>query len=197
MKREGGGLNGFQRLALACGTRLTAERAVSLSESELTFSFLVDQGVKPANFGAAQIGPLQMKRIGAETAGDLSKAGFVSLHLCDEKWASEAVSAYGAEDLRETFFQGPADSVALAGTRAADLLELGVNQLMEQVAGLPTEAFETLKQIQGRKRTEGLSAITLLDSGLRASQLRMLSIGPTQIRSMKDGTPEAVKKLGF
>lgn len=197
MRRDGGELNGFQRLALACGTRLTAERAVSLSEAELTFSFLVDHGVKPANFGAAQLGPLQMKRLGAETAGALSKAGFTSLHLVDEKWASEAVSAYGAEDLRETFFRGPADSVALAGTRAAELLELGVNDLLQQVAGLPTEAFETLKQLQGRKRTEGLSSTSLLDSGLRASQLRNLSIGPAQIRSMKDGTPEAVKKLGF
>jgi hypothetical protein len=190
-------LSGFQRLALCSQTRLSAEKAISIPENELTFASLVKLGAKPQNFGAAGVRPLRLKEMGANSVADLVAAGFTSLWLCDESFSCELVAAFGAADAKQAFLQTASDAVALAGTSAATELSVGVDELLSLCCGLPTEAFEVVRQLEPKDRTQGLRMRTLLDSGLRAPQLRGLGISVSQVRALEGADVKAVAKLGF
>ena len=51
------GLSAFQRLALFNGTSVSAEKALSLADEEITYEFLLSNGVQALNAGTAGLRP--------------------------------------------------------------------------------------------------------------------------------------------
>eukprot|EP00966_Prymnesium_polylepis_P049055 1135242-Prymnesium_polylepis.1 len=120
-----------QRLALFHGTSVTAETALQFSDAEINAELLRKGGVTMNNMTAAGVGPLLLKRMGVESASELSDMGFDALHLSDTQFATEATSAYGAADVGEAFLRSASDAVAIAGSDAMDILGVSVQQLLE------------------------------------------------------------------
>lgn len=186
-----------QKLALFHGSALNAEQALSIDDDAITFEMLLKNGVKAVNICAAGIRPLALKQHGVTTAMQMRRLDFDALHLVDPAICQEASAAYGASNVIEAFLQAPSDAVALAGTDAMGILDLSVQQLLEVCAGAPTEAVEVLKQVTDASPLKGVSSTTLLDTGLRASQLKQLGYSLAAARDMVVAAPHELQKLGF
>lgn len=187
-----------QRLTLFHGTGVTAEQSLVTSEEELTFEFFLKNGVKALNIQTAGVRPLQLKaRHGVTTAAQLRRLGFDALHLVDPVTCSEAAAAYGAMDVISAFLTAPQDAVALAGSEAIATLNLTVEQLLEVCAGAPTEAVSVLQQVTDEHPLRGVRAKTLLDTGVRASQLKQLGYGLATARELSGVGTGELSKLGF
>ena len=194
---RGEGLSAFQRLAIFNGTSVSAERALSLSEDEITYEFLVQSGVTAINLGTAGVRAVLLKKMGASEASCLRRLGFTALWLVDPEFCSEASAAYGAEAVLEAFIVTAGDAVMLAGTEAMQTLGATPQLLLEACAGAPTEASEVLKQMPGTDGLKGVQVRTLLDSGLRAPQLRGLGYGLVHVAQLSGHEKGSAHKLGF
>lgn len=192
------GLSARQKLALFHGTGLSAESALSTADMEITYDLMVANGVKALNISCAGIRPMALKAHGVVSAAQLRRLGFDALHLVDPVMATEANAAYGATDVIAAFLVAPQDAVALAGSAAMGTLNLSVQQLLEVCAGAPTEAVEVLKQVQTTgSPLRGVKATTLLDTGMRAQQLKQLGYGLPAMRELAELLPDHLRKLGF
>jgi hypothetical protein len=192
-----GALTTRQKLTLFHGSGLNAEKALSTKDEEIGFDMLVKNGVKALNICAAGIRPLCLKQHGVTTAAQMRRLGFDALHLVDPVTCQEANAAYGAADVVEAFLQTPADAVALSGSEAISTLNLSTQQLLEACAGAPTEALEVLRQATEPSPLKGVSTTTLLDTGLRAPQLKQLGYSFAATREMHVVSAHDVEKLGF
>ncbi len=190
-------LNIRQRLALFHGTSVSAETALQFSDSEINAEFLRQGGVTVNNMTAAGVGPLLLKRMGVESASDLRDIGFDALHLSDTKFATEATSAYGADSVVDVFLQSASDAVAVAGSDAMDILGVSAQKLLEVCAGAPVEAQAVLQQLPSGKGLVGVSANTLLDSGLRKGSLMQVGYSLSVVASQTSASADALQKLGF
>jgi len=186
-----------QRLTLFHGTSLNAEQVLSMSPEEVTFEALLSHNVKAVNIVTAGIRPVALKRMGVAEAAQFRRLGFDALHLVDPVLCTEANAAYGATALIEVFLVQPSDAVAFAGSEAMEILGLQVQQLLETCAGSPIEAQAVLQQISGANPIKGIQANTLLDTGLRASQLRSLGITPKMLAELPGAGNSLLSKLGF
>ena len=197
-KTASDGLSARQKLALFHGSGVSAEVALSTPDADITYDMLVSNGVKALNIACAGIRPMALKAYGAESAQQLRRLGFDALHLVDPAMAVEANAAYGATDVIASFLVAPQDAVALAGSAAMGTLNLSVQQLLEVCAGAPTEALEVLKQVQTTgSPLKGVNATTLLDTGVRAAQLKQLGYGISAMRELAELGPEHLRKFGF
>lgn len=190
-------LSAKQRLTLFHGTDVTAEKALLVSESELNFDMLMTHGVRAVGIATAGLRPLALKTLGVTNSSQLRRLGFDALHLVDTVWCQEATAAYGAQDVVEVFLQTPSDAVALAGSEALSTLGIGMQRLLEVCAGAPTEAVAVLQQVPLESPLEGVSAVTLLDTGLRAPQLKQMGFGISSVRAMRNVGHQDLAKLGF
>ena len=187
-----------QRLTLFHGTGLSAEQALVTKEEDLTFEFFLQHGVKALNIQTAGIRPLQLKtRHGVANATQMRRLGFDALHLVDPVTCSEAAAAYGAADVISAFLTAPQDAVALSGSEAPATLNLTVEKLLEACAGASAEAVTVLQQATKEHPLRGVQAKTLLDTGVRASQLKQLGYGLAAARELSGIGASELSKLGF
>mgnify|MGYP001370862020 CR=1 FL=1 len=196
-KERAEGLSVKQRLTLFHNTSLTAEQALSLPEGEITIDALLKNGVKAINIAASGIRFVQLKEMGANDASQLRRLGFDALHLVDPVLCGEASAAFGAKAIIETFLVTPQDAVALSGSEAVQLLNLSMNQLLEACAGSPTEAAAVLQQSTSKNVLEGVDANVLLDTGLRAPQLKQVGLNLVSVSHLVNATRATTIKLGF
>lgn len=190
-------LSAKQRLTLFHGTDITAEKALLLPESDLSFDLLMKHGVRAVSIATAGLRPLMLKTLGVVNSNQLRRLGFDALHLVDPTWCQEATAAYGAKDVVEVFLQTPSDAVALAGSEAPSTLGVGMQRLLEVCAGAPAEALAVLQQVSLESPLEGVTVVTLLDTGLRAPQLKQMGLGLGAVRAMQNLSSYDMAKLGF
>jgi hypothetical protein len=191
------GLDGRARLALFHGTSVTAERGVAMPEAEINFDALVRSGCTSLNVSAAGITPLKLKQIGCTDASQMRRLGYDALHLVDTPFCNEINSAFGAANVVAAFVASAQDAVAVAGSDAVNILNLSVQQLLECCAGAPIEAAAVLQQTPGANVLDGVSASTLLDTGLRAPKLRELGVTAFDVSALAGSNKHAITKLGF
>lgn len=185
------------RLCLFHETGITAERALSLADEEITYDYLLKNGSKAVNILTAGLGPMDLKRRGAETAESLRKAGFDAVSLCDKAFANQASLAYGADSVKCAFIVSPQDAVSVAGSEAMHILDVDVRNLLEVCAGAPLQAACVLKQLPRGCSLKGVPANTLLDSGLRHQALVNLGYSVSQVVSQCNASAQQLAKLGF
>ena len=191
------GLTTRQKLTLFHGSGLSAEMALSTRDEDITFDLLLTNGVKALNICTAGIRPLALKNFGVVQCSQLRRLGFDALHLVDPVWCQEANAAFGATEVVEAFLLSPQDAVSLAGTEAVTTLNIEMQQLLETCAGAPTEAISVLSQCTDASPLKGVGATTLLDTGLRAPQLKQLGYNLANVRELAGLTGDQVNKFGF
>lgn len=185
------------RLCLFHGTSLSAERALSLPDAEITFELLLHNGATADNVLAAGLGPVHLKARGAATAEDLRKLGLDAVSLRDTSVAHQALLAYGAESVRRAFVISPQDAVAVAGSDAVHVLRIDAHELLAACAGAPAQAVCVLAQLPRGCSLQGVPATALLDAGLRRQALVALGYSISQIVSQCGATGTQLAKLGF
>lgn len=191
------GLTARQKLTLFYNSSVSASEALAMEDEDFSFDLLIRNGVKPVNFRTAGVKATTLKRLGVQDASQLRRLGFDALHLVDEEWCADASAAYGAAHLISAFLVSPQDAVALAGTEAVKTLNVSVEMLLEACAGAPTEAASVIKQANSPNPLKEVSANTLLDTGLRAQQLKQLGYGLLCLNELRGVSSEVVRKLGF
>ena len=190
-------LDARQKITLFHNTGVSAEQALTMPDSEITFELMVAQGVKALNIVTAGIRPLRLKQLGVQSPSQLRRLGFDALHLVDRAICEEANAAYGAASVVAAFLATPADAVAFAGSDAVHTLNITVGQMLEACAGAPTEALSVLQQQSIERPLREVNATTLLDTGLRATQLKQVGIALTSLQEMPGFEPGMAVKLGF
>ena len=186
-----------QRLTLFKNTTLASEAALRMAEGDITYDVLLRHGVQAVNVQAAGLRPSALRRMGCTSARQLRRLGFDALHLVDPAVCTDANAVYGAAEVVEAFLCTPQDAVALAGSDAVATLDLSVDQLLQVCAGAPTEAHAVLQQCQQKNPLAGVQAKTLLDTGLRATQLRALGFNLASLRELSGWSSHDITKLGF
>jgi len=183
-----------QRVSLVLETSLTAEQLLAMPDAEIDHAFLLREQVSPTLLRAAKITPLQLKHRGTRTAQQLADLGFVPLHLLASDWCRDAVAAYGASNLLDTFLQGPNDAVILAGSHAVEQLGINLGVLLLVCADQPSAAREVLAQCRTLKR---VPAQTLIETRLGAKDLESLGFKREQVQRDTMATSLDMGKLGF
>ena len=183
-----------QRMALVLETSLTAEQLVGMPDEDINHDFLVKEQVSPTLLRAAGITPLQLKHRGTRTTAQLAELGFVTLHLLDAEWCRDAVAAYGATALLETFLACPNDAVILANSSAVGQLGINLGVLLLVCAEQPSAAREVLAQCKSLKR---VPAQTLLETRLGAKDLQALGFKKEQVQRDTMATALDMGKMGF
>lgn len=190
-------LNTRQRLFLLHGVQMSAEDVLAMKETEFTYDFLKNKGIKATNIVMAGIGPSRLKKMGLETIEQLRQLGFDSLYMTDPKFASECNSCFGADKVVETYLQSASDAVALSGSDAMNILGINVIDLLNVCAGAPTEASAVLQQLPLGSSLLGVPASVLLDTGLRKSTLMELGYSLAVVASQTKADANQLDKLGF
>jgi hypothetical protein len=191
------GLTTKQRLCLFHGSEVTAEDALAMEDSNITYTMLIEKGIKANNITAAGIGPSRLYKMGMENASQMRVVGFDALYLADPKFATEANLSFGSDDVKDAFLKGASDAVSVAGTDAMELLGMTVVDLMTVCAGAPTEAQAVLQQLPLGTSLEGVSASTILDTGLRKAALMELGYSLTSIAQQTKANATELAKLGY
>ena len=187
-----------QRLALVVGTTVSAETVVAMDDADIHRDFLMAHGIRAPLLKAAKITPVQLKARGVATARDFHALEFTALDLVDGAFCAACVAAYGADELLAEFLVTPNDAVALAGSAAMHQLGLDVGTLLVLCAGAPGMAAEVVAQTPPRgANLTGVAPETLLDSGLRAKQLRELGFTPEALVAQTRADAVHLEKLGF
>lgn len=186
-----------QKLTMFHGSGLTAEAVLGTSDEEINFDLMLKNAVTALNLTTAGVRPLELKRRGVTAATQLRRLGYDALHLVDPVTCNEASAAFGAVDVVQSFLCTPSDAVALAGSEAIATLGISVEQLLSVCAGAPTEALSVLQQATMQAPLRGVQVATLLDTGLRAPQLKQLGFGLPALRELAGVTGMELSKLGF
>ena len=195
---EAAALTARQRLALVIGGKLTAQEALSASDADLDHAFFLRHGVDATTLTSVGIGPRQLKRRGAADPAQLCALGFGAIDLCDASFCADAVAAYGADAVVAAFVSRPADALLLAGTSAAEQLGLDMGTLLSMCKGDPGLAHQVLSQARSRAQgLAGVAPLTLLETGLRKSQLGALGYGRNDVARQTRATEAQLRELGF
>lgn len=187
-----------QRLALVIGTGLTAEKAMAMDDAELHYQFFLASNVRAPLLKAAKISPTQLKARGVVGAREFRALEFSALDLVDGPFCAACVAAYGADDLVGEFLTCPSDAVVLAGSPAVHQLGLDVGTLLVMCADHPRMAFEVLAQTMPRGAClSGVAPQTLLETGLRARQLKDLGYARDTLAAQTCAGEAELNALGF
>lgn len=192
-----GNLTVRSRLAIFDGTCVSAETACTMEEDELTYDYMMSNGVKAVNLLVAGMGPTALKARGVASAMQLRQLGFDALHLVDPGFCNEASMAFGSEAVRHAFLASAADAVALAGSEAMHILDISTVALLRVCAGFPGEAIAVLQQMPQGNSLHGIQASVLLDAGLRADTLRRCGYGMAGVIEQTAPTGSELGKLGY
>lgn len=186
-----------QRLALFRRV-LVPDVALQIDASEITFTFLKQNGVTAANVRAAKLTALDLKAIGLASALELRELDFDALDLCNASFCASAVAAFGAADVTRSFLLDAGDAVALAGSIAVHHLQLTTQRLLEACAGSPEQAKAVLQQTDPHGGAlSGCKATVLLDTGLRATTLCSLGYFLDRVMEQTVASRDQATKLGF
>ena len=187
-----------QRMTLVYGTSLSNQAAAEMEDGAFDYAFFQRHGIRSRNIKVAGINPTQLKARGVSSALELRSLGFGTLDLVDGAFCASCVSAFGAKDLVSAFLAETSDAVTLAGSPAIFQLDLDVATLLMVCAGAPSQAAAVLAQSHpyGACLT-GVAPETLLDSGLRAKQLKEMGFTEECVRRQTRATTEQMKKLQF
>lgn len=196
-KTQETGLSVRQKLTMFHDSGLSAEVVLGTDDKAINFDLMIKNAVKALNLTTAGVRPIELKRRGVTTAAQMRRLGYDALHLVDPVICNEASAAFGAADVVENFLCTASDAVALAGSEAVSTLGISVEQLLSACAGAPTEALSVLQQVTVDAPLRGVCATTLLDTGLRAPQLKQLGIGLPCMREMIGVSGGKLGKLGF
>ena len=183
-----------QRVALVLEASVTAETLVSMPDAEINHAFLAQHQVSPTLLRAAGVTPLQLKAHGTATAGHLAALGFTAMHLLDDEWCDDALSAHGAPALLDEFLATSNDAVVLAGSPAVEKLGINLGLLLLVCAEKPGAAREVLAQYRHLRR---VPPETLFETGLRASDFRALGFTKDHLASDTLATDAQLSMLGF
>jgi len=183
-----------QRIAFVLESSDTAEAIVAMPDADIHHDWLMAQHISPTLLRAANVTPLQLKAHGTHTVADLVALGFTTLHLIDEEWCEDAISAYGAPAILDEFLATSNDAVILAGSAAVDKLGINLGLLLLICANQPGAAREVLAHYNHARR---VPPETLLETGLRAPDLLTLGITATRLRQDNLVTDAQLSLLGF
>ncbi len=187
-----------QRLALVIGGKLTAQEALSARDEDLHYEFFVKHSVSSETLTSVGIGPTQLKQRGATHPSHLRALGFGTLDLCDAAFCADAVAAFGADELVGEFLVTPSDALVLAGSSAIEQLGLDVGTLLCVCETDFDLAFQVLLQFKPRGQClVGVAPLTLLESGLRKSQLNALGYTKASVAEQTRASEEELIELGF
>jgi hypothetical protein len=196
-EKQNGVLTIRSRLALFDNTSVSAETACTMEETELTYDYMMRNGVKAVNLLVAGVGPTQLKARGVQRAMLLRQLGFDALHLCDPDFCHEASMAFGSGPVKDAFLASAADAVALAGSEAMHILNVTTLELMRVCAGFPGEAIAVLQQLPQGNALHGISCAVVLDAGLRADTLKRVGYGMAGVIEQLAPTGVELGKLGY
>ena len=183
-----------QRIAFVLESSDTAEAIVAMPDADIHHDWLMAQHISPTLLRAANVTPLQLKAHGTRTTADLAALGFTTLHLLDEEWCEDAISAYGAPALLDEFLVTSNDAVVLAGSDVVERLGINLGLLLLLCANQPGAAREVLAQYQHARR---VPPETLLETGLRAEDLAALGLSKARLRQDTLATDAQLSLLGF
>ena len=183
-----------QRIALVIEASDSAETLVAMEDSAINHEWLMAQHISPTLMRAAQMTPLQLKAHGTRTPRDLATLGFNTLHLLDEEWCDDAVSAYGAPALLDEFLVSSNDAVVLAGSEAVEKLGINLGLLLLVCSGQPSAAREVLAHYKNVRR---VPPETLLETGLRAADLTSLGFSKARLCTDMLATEAQLALMGF
>jgi hypothetical protein len=187
-----------QKLALVVGTSLKAEALCEMADEDIDYAFLKSNAVPAAVLKAANFSVTQLKQRGVDTPEKLAALGFSTLHLLDSVFCTECVDAYGADNVLTEFFVSANDAVLLAGSEAVTALGLDVGLLLLLCAGQPRAAKEVLSQCQSKSEAlRGVPPLTLIETGLNATQLSLLGFTAAAVRDQTCASPNQLRSLGF
>ena len=190
-------LDARSRVALFHGTNVTASGALELDDEAINYDSMLKSGVKVVNLLVANLGPSKLQKRGFDTPMQLRTFGFDAGHLCDPSFCNECLVAYGRDAVVSAFVVTAGDAVALAGTESMLMLRISASDLLERCAGFPTEAISVLQQLPRGISLEGVTPLTLLDSGLRVNSLKSSGYGLQSIVKQTGATATDLAKLGF
>lgn len=183
-----------QRVAFVLESSDTAEAIVAMPDDALNHDWLMAQRISPTLLRAANVTPLQLKAHGTRSTADLAALGFSTLHLLNEEWCEDAISAYGAPAILDEFLATSNDAVVLAGSEAVDKLGINLGLLLLICSNQPGAAREVLAHYNHARR---VPPETLLETGLRATDLLTLGITATRLRQDTLATDAQLSLLGF
>lgn len=187
-----------QRLALVVGGALTPQEVLSAEDAALNFAYFVKHKITSEALASVDIGPLQLKQRGATKPAQLRDLGYETLDLCEAAFCAEAVAAFGADALVEEFLATPNDALLLAGTSAVEQLGLDVGTLLCMCDGDFGLAYQVLLQCKPRGQClVGVAPLTLLESGLRKTQLMSLGYARASIVEQTRASDDELVALGF
>jgi hypothetical protein len=187
-----------QRLALVVSGALAPQEVLSAEDAALDFAYFVKHKITSEALASVEIGPLQLKQRGATKPAQLRELGYETLDLCDSAFCAEAVAAFGADAIVEEFLVTPNDALVLAGTSAVEQLGLDVGTLLCMCEGDFGLAYQVLLACKPRGQClNGVAPLTLLESGLRKSQLISLGYVRASIAEQTRASDDELAELGF
>jgi hypothetical protein len=187
-----------QRLALVVSGTLPPQEVLSAEDAALDFAYFVKHKISSEALGSVEIGPLQLKQRGATKPAQLRELGYETLDLCDAAFCAEAVAAFGADAIVEEFMVSPNDALMLAGTSAVEQLGLDVGTLLCMCEGDFGLAYQVMLACKPRGQClNGVAPLTLLESGLRKSQLTSLGYVRASIAEQTRASEDELAELGF
>ena len=186
-----------QRLLVFSDTGVAAEEALGFSDEELNAGLLIERGAKASSISAAGIGPEKLRDMGVADAPTLRRMGFDPLYLVDSRFCTEANAAFGAINVKTAFLCSASDAVCLSGSDAVQILGITAEELLDACAGASIEAFAVLQQMQPGQGLSGVSAGTLLNTGLRKQKLLELGYSISNVVSQTGASSVELGKLGF
>ena len=187
-----------QRLALVVSGALAPQEVLSAEDAALDFAYFVKHKITSEALASVDIGPLQLKQRGATKPAQLRELGYETLDLCEAAFCAEAVAAFGADAVVEEFLVTPNDALVLAGTSAVEQLGLDVGTLLCMCEGDFGLAYLVLLACKPRGQClTGVAPLTLLESGLRKSQLISLGYVRASIAEQTRASEDELAELGF
>ena len=192
-------LNLKQRVALLQSSGYTAEALSEMSDDEFTFDMLLKSGARAKHLMVARVSPQMLVARGMSNgARSMRDLGFDALHISDPVFCAACIACFGAKDVVDNFVVTSHDAVALAGTPSATQLDLTAEFLLKSCAGFPIQAATVVAELQPvGKSLQGVSADTVLDTGLRKAKLVELGFNSNAILEQTKATPKQMQKLGF
>lgn len=186
-----------QRLIAFADSGLSAEQVLTMPVEEFTYDLMKQYKVSALNITTASVGPATLKRLGFEGCEQMRDLGFDALSLADPKFAEEAVSSFGSEDVKSVFLSSPSDAVAISGSDAMTIVGITVEDMLKQCAGAPVEAFAVLQQLPLGQALRGCAASVVLDTCLRRESLLKLGYGLAKTAEHTGASAGELSKLGF
>ena len=190
-----------QKLTFAVGApskHLSAEAVAQLPDETFDYGWFREHEIDSKLLRVAGVGVAQLRRRGVDTVHKLALLGFSALHLVDANFCTECVEAYGAESTLGEFLATHGDAIVLAGTSAVAQLGLDVGMLLLMCANRPNAARDVLLQCKPRGEClKNVPALTLIETGLHATQLAKLGFDCAGIREQTRATTDQLVDLGF